>query len=691
MSNSIAPGSSADVNVRVTALTTNPNVPVTYKTIILKKNLVNGVNTLTQEMMSATNVKYVIKYDYVLAEDITIPTNCVLEFDGGSLSSENNRNILFQNTRIVNGLGCFNNIIIDNQSTFFENVIYADWFITDSKRNLDCSAELNMVINYSCQQDTNVPKIILDSKTYYIKNIVSPTQNTNGTAYVNLVGNTNFLDHSDRGTTIKTHDDSDIDKVFGTESSFACGLHIENVTFNANNKSKYAFHKSSISESTFINCCFKDAKEICFWTENSYIVNIEDCFFKSAHSKTRAWYGLFLGTGLCNIININNCWFENLEIGIYLANGFNINITGCTIEGISRCGIITSTSRGLNIDGCYFEDVAEGRNVYEDTEENIRYNIGLSLTSYEGTNKYFDNENLVICNHGHIYSSILIGCRILYKTWPIKYQTFLNILNEDQTIPSNFIKYSNGITIKNCTHSVFINKGEYYFNDFGAVAFVSCCGCVVGMDIHNNSITILNDDYDDYKYYCSVLNRIILGGKSSVRDFSICNNGNNSILNKELINYYFYPLDGSPINYILTLSPTNKIYPILNLPLHKINYSTSQGTPVEYIKGRYIVQESEPRSFTIDNIGIKAGDTIVIGFFARYGGGDGANMSYITINGKQLVIPLTLYYQYYTIQYTAEADFTLSEFTMYYNGTFFMRWSPEVDLYILQDGLMNGV
>ncbi len=64
MSNSIAPGSSADVNVKVTALTTNPNVPVTYKTIILKKNLVNGVNTLTQEMMSAINTKYVIKYDY---------------------------------------------------------------------------------------------------------------------------------------------------------------------------------------------------------------------------------------------------------------------------------------------------------------------------------------------------------------------------------------------------------------------------------------------------------------------------------------------------------------------------------------------------------------------------------------------------------------------------------------------------
>lgn len=90
MSNSIAPGSSVDVNVRVTALTTNPNVPVTYKTVILKKNLVNGVNTLTQEMMSTTNTKYVVKYDYVLGEDITVPINCVLEFDGGSITQSNN-------------------------------------------------------------------------------------------------------------------------------------------------------------------------------------------------------------------------------------------------------------------------------------------------------------------------------------------------------------------------------------------------------------------------------------------------------------------------------------------------------------------------------------------------------------------------------------------------------------------------
>ena len=98
MSNSIAPGSSADVNVKITALTTNPNVPAQYKTIILKKNLVNRVNTLTQEMMSSTNTKYVIKYDYVLGENITVPANCIFEFDGGSISGSSTNIITFTNT-----------------------------------------------------------------------------------------------------------------------------------------------------------------------------------------------------------------------------------------------------------------------------------------------------------------------------------------------------------------------------------------------------------------------------------------------------------------------------------------------------------------------------------------------------------------------------------------------------------------
>ena len=122
MNNSIDPGSSADVNVKVTALTTNPNVPVTYKTIILKKNLVNGVNTLTQDMMSVANTKYMIKYNYTLGEDITIPENCILEFDGGSIvnSTENSYSLTGTSTKIVNlyNYTIFSNITPTGITTF---------------------------------------------------------------------------------------------------------------------------------------------------------------------------------------------------------------------------------------------------------------------------------------------------------------------------------------------------------------------------------------------------------------------------------------------------------------------------------------------------------------------------------------------------------------------------------------------
>ena len=122
MSNAIAPGSSVDVNVKVTALTTNPNVPVTYKTIILKKNLVNGVNALTQEMMFSTNTKYIIKYNYTLGKNIIIPENCILEFDGGSIanSTENSYNITGTATKVVNlyNYTIFSNITPTGITTF---------------------------------------------------------------------------------------------------------------------------------------------------------------------------------------------------------------------------------------------------------------------------------------------------------------------------------------------------------------------------------------------------------------------------------------------------------------------------------------------------------------------------------------------------------------------------------------------
>ena len=68
--------------------------------VYLRKNIVGNKNVLTQAMINKANTIYVIQYDYDLKEaSINIPENCVLQFDGGSLS---NGTIVGNNTKVIN-------------------------------------------------------------------------------------------------------------------------------------------------------------------------------------------------------------------------------------------------------------------------------------------------------------------------------------------------------------------------------------------------------------------------------------------------------------------------------------------------------------------------------------------------------------------------------------------------------------
>lgn len=101
--------------------------------VILEKNLVNGMNMLTQAMMSpdyGKNVIYVIRYDFILGENIIIPDNCVLEFDGGSISAGNGaRNIVTgRNTSINAGLTKIFSTDIILEGTWKVEYGYPEWF-----------------------------------------------------------------------------------------------------------------------------------------------------------------------------------------------------------------------------------------------------------------------------------------------------------------------------------------------------------------------------------------------------------------------------------------------------------------------------------------------------------------------------------------------------------------------------------
>ena len=55
---------------------------------ILRKNIVDGNNILTQDMINEPNTIYEIRYDFDLnGQEIIVPDNCVLKFEGGYLSN----------------------------------------------------------------------------------------------------------------------------------------------------------------------------------------------------------------------------------------------------------------------------------------------------------------------------------------------------------------------------------------------------------------------------------------------------------------------------------------------------------------------------------------------------------------------------------------------------------------------------
>lgn len=97
---------------------------------ILRKNIqtIDGVrkNILTQDMINKSNTIYIIQYDFNLGEDITIPANCVLEFDGGSISGA--QTLTGNNTGIEAGLVKIFNTDITLAGTWDVAEAYPEWF-----------------------------------------------------------------------------------------------------------------------------------------------------------------------------------------------------------------------------------------------------------------------------------------------------------------------------------------------------------------------------------------------------------------------------------------------------------------------------------------------------------------------------------------------------------------------------------
>lgn len=137
--------------------------------VYLRKNIVNvedpvtgnivKMNYLTQSMISKENTIYIIQYDYNLnGQTITIPSGCVLLFEGGSIS---NGSINFVNTTLEGSP----NITTFISGTLKNNILKPEWFGAKGDGVTDDSNSFQSILNLNSTTG-NGYKIGLGSKTY---------------------------------------------------------------------------------------------------------------------------------------------------------------------------------------------------------------------------------------------------------------------------------------------------------------------------------------------------------------------------------------------------------------------------------------------------------------------------------------------------------------------------------------------
>lgn len=251
----------------------NPNTGIFYNT-----------NLLTQQMISKENTIYIIQYDYNLnGQTITIPSGCVLLFEGGSIS---NGVVKFNNTLLEGGI----NIDCTILGSLLNQEIKASWFVVQGS---DISSILNI---------TGVSRVIIDIPSVIEKAIII-------NEYKELIFNSKVISTVPKSTSeiLFTLNKGGI--IEGLDIDIQNELHIVvNCSTNTiihNCKINYLFNDGDGTQHYAINV-----------PENSKTVLIDNCEisgYKNLRIKTDTFIGVRVSEKTSNI-NINGLYIHDIKV-----------------------------------------------------------------------------------------------------------------------------------------------------------------------------------------------------------------------------------------------------------------------------------------------------------------------------------------------------------------------------------------
>lgn len=371
-----------DIDIKVSGGSDLLSTLQTYTTKILKPNIVDGKNILTQEMLSSKNTKYVIKYDFKLESDITIPANCVLQFEGGCLSGEHT--VTGSNTGIQAGLVQIFSTDITIAGSWNVAGWYVEWFGAKGDGITDDAEVINKVINLGIE---NALVVYLSPKTYFV---TADKINFNRSD-VSLTGSK---------ATIKSAEANSYKALISQIASTITDIKVEGITFNNLEDTVVPTANSFGCKCIYLAC-------------NN--MTIENCTFYCYGGHAFTCIGLWRKN---IIIRNNKVFFSKKDVSYnYDCSGFYVDVNDAVIEGNYVNGLYNNPSEARLILRGGFEVHGDKYLVTNNVVENCIHCINVTNHTPEaaGLNTNGDEPKIISNNS-------LIGCGIGIAIWPIFYE-----------------------------------------------------------------------------------------------------------------------------------------------------------------------------------------------------------------------------------------------------------------------------
>ena len=283
-----------------------------------------NTNLLTQQMMTKENTIYILQYDYSLnGQTITIPENCILLFEGGSIS---NGELVGNNTKLTGDIKILQCV---GSGTYNVDKVNVSNFGAKGDGVTDDTQAFNNALSF-LPKKTSYVQSPNSTLTLYIPNGIYKIKEVEAI-------NCSIIGESPTGTIIQyvDSDTNGITFIHLQTASYGPKTIISNLYFSSgifsNRKTSVEFNNcffgaGSISilqtSDVFIKGCIFDQTADCIKVEQSANISIlNNIFFDNA---LRAVWVISGQNIIISNNNFNSCWGRP----ILIQSGSQINITG---------------------------------------------------------------------------------------------------------------------------------------------------------------------------------------------------------------------------------------------------------------------------------------------------------------------------------------------------------------------------